>query len=72
MRLEKIIKGIKKAACITLATIALASGSAKATDEYEIIRLSNFRSCPACRWNSHSRGRSHSLSYGLLSVNISL
>jgi hypothetical protein len=43
MSLEKIINGIKKAACITLATIALASGSAKATDEYEIIRLSNFQ-----------------------------
>ena len=43
MSLEKIINGIKKAACINLATIALASGSAKATDECEIIRLSYFR-----------------------------
>jgi len=29
-------------------------------------------SCPACRWNSYGRERFHSLSYGLLSVNISL
>ena len=28
--------------------------------------------CPACRWNSRSRGRFHSLSYGLLCVYISL
>jgi len=38
----------------------------------DIYLLLGIRSCPACRWNSHSRGRSHSLSYGLLSVNISL
>jgi RNA polymerase sigma factor (sigma-70 family) len=42
---------------------------------YQIARnyvYKEFRGCPACRWNSYSRGRFHSLSYGLLSVNNSI
>jgi hypothetical protein len=38
----------------------------------QLCQAGHARGCPACRWNSYSRGRFHSLGYGLLSVNILL